>query len=194
MCSISLEDALKKIGDPLTMDIDDYLNDKYNNQQYEYDRLKGKKKTCGRICGYNYVAWIRNRDSKKTYTNKIFDCHLCKQTSEGGRILIAGNRKVSICRRCHRKKTARHLQAMWEEHNREHRNAYRNQWAKDNPGKVRRQKRRARKKAGIPVYGAKTGKKWSYMYKACRMCNSTRLKHRGHGYCRTCYYVNKRAS
>jgi hypothetical protein len=194
MCNISLDDAVKQLNNPLTMDIDAYLNDDTSGSaQYVFDRTCARpRKTCGKVCGWNYISWSRTHDPKSSYTKDIFDCFLCKKTSEGGRILVAGKKKVKVCRSCHRKQTTKALRQMWEELHREERNQYRNQWAKDNPGKVRRAKRKARKKAGVPVYGAKRKNMWSYKYKECTMCHSTRLKHRAKGLCRTCYYIVKR--
>lgn len=109
---------------------------------YIRDRTrKCPKKTCCRSCGYNFSAWLRNQDSKKTYFRDSFTCLICRKNKTGGRVLKRGSESVMICRGCHRVRLTNDLRREWEILNHDNRLDYQRRYYSANKKRLNLRKR-----------------------------------------------------
>lgn len=189
MCDCTIEQAMSRSKDPLLMSVDEYLSDVGGNKQFIWDRTcKNPKKTCSKACGWNYYAWLRNLDSKASYTHETFSCKLCGNSSNGGRIYISNNKKIKVCRKCARKKRGADATREWEVLNADRRAAKRLEWQRNNRKKMQQYKDRYRKKQGGTV-GRRRNGAWSLKHDRCVRCKRTSIRHHARGYCHNCYRV-----
>lgn len=191
MCGISLDDAVKRLSDPLSMTPDEIIDgmgrEDERIKQYVWQRTQSRpKKTCSKICGFNYASHLKSLDPIHTYTNKSISCPLCNQKRDGGRLHVVSGKRAWICRPCHRKFLTKNLQSMWEELHRDERNEYKRKRTITHHRKALMYHRRYAIKKGIRYHRKRA---WSLNNDFCLMCGSNLTPHRAHGFCQKCYHL-----
>jgi len=149
MCGVTLEQALVERFDLTKIPDKEITNGTYKRKrkQYIFDRTQESPKlTCGGVCGNNYKAWKKNLDSKSSYIKEDIICDVCDHLGNGGRVMVRGNKKIKVCRKCHRVYSRKLMLKEWERLHLEERNIKRRAWNKENPDKIKAYKRKWRNK------------------------------------------------